>query len=100
MSDNDTIRARRLPDGTIVQVLPDGTTCALVDRTDWTRLEAMSEEEIEANALADLDNPPLTDDELARMRPVPNAEEIRERLSLTREQIATSLHVPIGTGRE
>ena len=27
-------------------------------RTDWARLKAMTEEEIEANALADPDNPP------------------------------------------
>lgn len=34
-------------------------------RTDWTRLRAMTEEEINAAALADDDNPPLTDEELA-----------------------------------
>lgn len=28
-------------------------------RTDWARLKAMTEEEIEANALADPDNPPI-----------------------------------------
>ena len=50
----------------------------------------MTEEEIEANALSDPDNPPLTDEELARMRPVPNPRRIRERLKLTQEQFATS----------
>jgi len=39
-------------------------------RTDWARLHAMTEEEIERNALEDPDNPPLTSDELARMEPV------------------------------
>lgn len=71
MSNDDTIRARRLPDGTIVQVLPDGSTRPLRSRTDWARLEAMTEEEIEANAEADPDNPPLTPAELDRMRSVP-----------------------------
>jgi hypothetical protein len=33
-------------------------------RTDWKRLRAMSEEEIEANAGADPDNPAWTDAEL------------------------------------
>jgi putative transcriptional regulator len=33
---------------------------------------AMTEEEIEANALADPDNPPLTQEELASMRRVPS----------------------------
>ena len=28
-------------------------------RTDWARLKAMTEEEIEANALSDPDNPPI-----------------------------------------
>ena len=69
MNGSDIVRARRLPDGTVVQVLPDGSTQPFEDRTDWARLEAMTEEEIEANALSDPDNPPLTDEELARMRP-------------------------------
>jgi uncharacterized protein (DUF4415 family) len=30
--------------------------------TDWARLDAMTEEEIEANALSDPDAPPLSDD--------------------------------------
>lgn len=34
-------------------------------RTDWDRLRQMHEEEIEANAAADADNPPWTDAELA-----------------------------------
>ncbi len=72
MSEHDTIRARRRADGQLEQVLPDGSTRIFVSRTDWARLEAMTEEEIEANALADPDNPPLSEAELRRMRPVPN----------------------------
>ena len=100
MSENDIVRARRLPDGTVVQVLPDGSTRPFEDRTDWARLEAMTEEEIEANALSDPDNPPLTGEELARMRPVPNPRRIRERLKLTQEQFATKFEVPLGTLRD
>jgi putative transcriptional regulator len=100
MSENDIVRARRLPDGTIVEVLPDGSTRPFESRTDWARLEAMTEEEIEANALSDPDNPPLTDEELARMRPVPNARRIRERLKLTQEQFAARFEVPLGTLRD
>jgi hypothetical protein len=37
-----------------------------VGKTDWQRLRAMSDEEVEANAASDPDNPPLTDDQLAR----------------------------------
>ena len=100
MSDNDTIRARQLPDGTIVQVLADGTTRPLEDRTDWKRLEAMTEEEIEANASADVDNPPLTEEQLARMRPVPNPKEIRRRLNMTQEQFAARFDMALGTLRD
>lgn len=100
MSERDTIRARRLPDGAVVEVLPDGSTSPLASRTDWRRVEAMTEEEIEANALADPDNPPLTADELARMRPVPNPKEIRRRLRLTQEQFAARFGVALGTLRD
>jgi len=34
-------------------------------RTDWERLRAMSDEEVEANALSDPDNPPATPEQLA-----------------------------------
>jgi putative transcriptional regulator len=100
MSESDIVRVRTLPDGTAVQVLPDGLTRPLEDRTDWARLEAMTEEEIEANALADPDNPPLTPEELARMRPVPNPRRIRERLKLTQEQFAETFEIPLGTLRD
>jgi hypothetical protein len=54
MSKENTIRARRLPDGSVVQVLPDGTTRPFPpDQTDWDALRAMTDEEIHAAALAD-----------------------------------------------
>jgi hypothetical protein len=58
MSKGDIVNVRRLPDGTVVQVLPNGSTVPYVepDCTDWARLEAMTEEEVEANALADPDS--------------------------------------------
>jgi putative transcriptional regulator len=102
MSENDIVRVRRLSDGTLLQVMPDGSMRPYVSptKTDWARLEAMTEEEIEANALADPDNPPLTDEELARMRPVPNPRRIRERLKLTQEQFAEKFEIPLGTLRD
>ncbi len=100
MSENDIVRALRRPDGTVVELLPDGSTRPLEDRTDWARLAVMTEEEIEANALADLDNPPLTDEELARMRRVPQPKEIRQRLKLTQEQFAERFEIPLGTLRD
>jgi len=82
--------------------MPDGSTRSheSPDKTDWARLAAMTEEEIEANALADPDNPPLTDEELARLRPVPQPRRIRERLNLTQEQFAEQFEIPLGTLRD
>jgi len=87
-------------DESFVQVLPDGSTRPIEDRTDWGRLDAMTDEEIEANALGDPDNPPLTDEELSRMRRVPNPKEIRTRLNLTQEQFAARFHLRLGTIRD
>ncbi len=70
MNDDSMISVIKADDESFVQVLPDGSTRPIEDRTDWGRLDAMTDEEIEANALGDLDNPPLTDGELARMRRV------------------------------
>jgi hypothetical protein len=55
MSGENIVRVRSLPDGTTVQVMLDGSTRPYVSptKTDWARLEAMTEEEIEANALSD-----------------------------------------------
>lgn len=100
MSENATVVARLLDDGTVVQVLPDGSTRPFKSRTDWARLDAMSEEEIEANALSDPDNPPMTEEELARMRRVPDAKAIRGRLGLTQEQFADRFRLPLGTLRD
>jgi hypothetical protein len=35
---------------------------------DWARLDAMTDQEIEAAATSDPDNPPLTDEQLAEAR--------------------------------
>lgn len=100
MSEENIIVVEKLPDGTKVQVLPDGTTRPIEDRTNWAYLHSMTDEEAEANALADPDNPPLTAEELERMRPVPNSGAIRKRLHLTQEQFAESFHLPLGTVRD
>ncbi len=100
MSDENIVRVRKGPDGTYVQILPDGSTQPIEDRTDWARIDAMTEEEIEANALSDPDNPPMTDEELSRMRRVPNTRQIRTRLNLTQEAFAERFFLPLGTIRD
>lgn len=100
MSENFIVRAERLSDGTVVQVMPDGSTRPLQDETDWERVKAMTEEEVEAAALSDPDNPPLTDEELKRFKPVPNLKDIRRQLHMTQEQFAESFSLPLGTIRD
>ncbi len=100
MNDDNTIRARRLPDGTTVRLLPDGSGRPLPGGTDWPRVLAMTDEEIEANAAADPDNPPLSSDELAEMRPVTGPREIRLRLCLSQEEFAARFGVPLELVRD
>lgn len=100
MSETNTIKARRLPNGVVVQIMPDGSQYPLEDKTDWTRLKNMTEEEIEAGARADPDNPPMTDEELKRLRRIPNPKEIRQKLHMTQEQFSLRFHVPLGTLRD
>jgi putative transcriptional regulator len=91
---NITARMRR--DGSLVQVLDDGTEVPLAVR----QLAPMSEDEIEAAAKRDPDNPPLTDADFARMKPVPRAKTLRRALGLTQEEFATRFHIPLGTLRD
>ena len=60
----------------------------------------MTEDEIEANARSDPDNPLLTEEDLARMRRVPDVKAIRERLRLSQEQFAAQFEFPLGTVRD
>jgi putative transcriptional regulator len=95
-----TIRARRTSDGTLVQLLPDGTTRPLPDPTDWARVDAVTEEQVEAAALADPDARPMTPEERAKARRVPRIRTLRRALALTQEEFAARYHIPLGTLRD
>lgn len=100
MSKKNIIIVKRLPNGKVVQVMPDGTKRPLTDKTDWARVKSMTEKEIVAAAKSDADNPPLTNKELKKFKHVPNPREIRQRLHMTQEQFAIQFHVPLGTLRD
>ncbi|MDB5594588.1 MAG: hypothetical protein JWM36_1549 [Hyphomicrobiales bacterium] len=55
-----------LVDGKVYERQTDGTLIPITDQTDYARLDAMSEEEVEEVARKDLDGPPLTDNEWMR----------------------------------
>jgi putative transcriptional regulator len=69
-------------------------------KTDWTRIAALSGEQAHQNALADPDNPPLTDDQLARLRRVPDPQEIRQRLGLTQREFSRQFQIALGILRD
>ena len=95
-----TIVTRRLPDGTYIEVLPDGTTRPSVGNTDWARVDAMTDEEVHAAALSDPDALPLTDENAKFRRRLPQSRVIRRALRLTQEEFAARYHIPIGTLRD
>jgi putative transcriptional regulator len=96
MSEENTIVVKRMSDGTLVQVLPDGSTRPMPP-TDWSRLDAMTDEEIEAAAMADPDARPWTEEDFAKARRVPRVKTLRRVLGLTAEEFAARYHIPLGT---
>jgi putative transcriptional regulator len=100
MSKKNIIVAKLQTDGTVVQVLPDGSARPLEDKTDWGHLRAMTEGEVHAAALADPEAQPLTDADSSRMKRVPRIKTLRRALKLTQEEFANRYHIPIGTLRD
>ena len=73
--------------------------------TDWDAVEALTDEQIHAAALADPDAQPIprgSDEELAKLglHRVVNVKKLRERLRLTQEAFAATYRIPVGTLRD
>lgn len=69
-------------------------------KTNWARLDAMTEEEVIAAALSDPDAQPLTPEQLAKMRRVSRVKVLRQRLDMTQAEFAEAFHLPITTLRD
>jgi len=100
MSKKNTTVAKRQSDGTVVQVLPDGSTKPLEDKTDWARLRAMTDAEVTAAAMADPDARPMTPERLRTARRAPRTRTLRRALALTQEEFAARYRIPLGTLRD
>jgi len=100
MSKKNTIVAKRRSDGKLVQVLSDGSTKPLEDKTDWARLRAMTDEEVTAAAMSDPDARPMTPEQLRAARRVPRTKTLRRALALTQEEFAMRYRIPLGTLRD
>jgi len=100
MSKTSTIVAKRRSDGKLVQVLSDGSTRPLRDKTDWARLRAMTDEEVTAAAMSDPDARPMTPEQLRAARRVSRTKTLRRALALTQEEFSVRYHIPLGTLRD
>ncbi len=73
--------------------------------TDWAAVDALTDEQVHAAALADPDAQPIpagTDEELAKLglHRLVNPKKLRERLGLTQEEFADTYRIPVGTLRD
>ena len=69
-------------------------------KIDWTRFDAMTEEQRHQAALSDPDARPLTEEDTKRMKRTPRAKIIRRALGLSQEDFAARYRIPIGTLRD
>jgi putative transcriptional regulator len=77
-------------------------TVATDAKLDWTRVDAMTEEELHAAAMADPDTKPITEEDLAtgRVRLVPRVRTLRRVLRLSQQEFAAYYRIPVGTLRD
>jgi putative transcriptional regulator len=71
-----------------------------ISREARARLEAMTDEEISAAAESDPDNPPLTDEEIVRIRAIRIAKRARERAGMTQAAFAEAYRVNLARLRD
>jgi putative transcriptional regulator len=100
-SEENLIQAVLLPDGRLMQVMPDGSLVEFEkDSTDWEQLAAMTDEEVEVNAFSDPDGGWRTEQEFVESSFVPLARLIRLSSGLTLETFAERYEIPLETLRD
>lgn len=91
-----TIFAKMQDNGSVVEVLEDGTE----NPFPKTPMRAMSEKEIASAAAVDPDARPMTPEQMQAARRVPRVKTLRRALGLTQEEFAGRYHIPLGTLRD
>jgi len=74
---------------------------SLPSQTDWDRVDSMTDEELEANALSDPDNPPLSEEFFQRAKQMRLEDFIRKakgKISLRLDQEVLSFFKATGPG--
>ena len=90
------IIARKRGDGTVVRVMPDGSDQPFPPSPK----RGMTDEEIEAAAMADPDAQLLTPEQLSQARPVSKVKVLRRALRMTQEEFADRFHLSLATVRD
>ena len=70
------------------------------DKIDWSRLDAMTDEERHAAALADPDAQPLTEADLSRMKRTPQVKVVRRAFGLSQEEFSKRFGIPLDILRD
>lgn len=99
MSSETIIARRRKSDGKLMRVFPDGREEPFPDPGP---LPHLTEDEINAAALADPDNPPRTPENDHLYKPAHGQviKFTRRRLRLTQEEFSEQFQIPLGTLRD
>jgi putative transcriptional regulator len=84
-------KARLNADRTVVEIRSDGSEAVVAPRTDWSRVDATTEQEIAVQAAED--EAAAVDDSAAYAR------RVRHRLGLSQVAFAKSIGVPVDTVR-
>ncbi len=71
-----------------------------MSKEERARLDAMTDEEITAAAESDPDNPPLTDEELERVRLARRVQSVRARTGLSQRQFAEVYRINVARLRD
>ena len=73
---------------------------AMPGKSNWARVDAMTDEEALQNALSDPDAQPISDENAHLFRRVPRTKKLRRTLGLTQEEFAERYTLSLGTIRD
>ena len=78
----------------------DPNSLPTLSAVETARHESMTEAELTAAALSDLDNPPLTSNELARVAAARYVRAVRVRSGLSQAQFSRTFHINVARLRD
>ena len=70
------------------------------EKFDWSEFDALTDEQVLAEAISDPDAQPITAHDSKRMKRKPRCYSIRTELRMTQEEFADAFRIPVGTVRD